>query len=654
MLFTRKLGSILRGKATPLQVSLATTLGGLLGFVPGFFLPGDLGGGFAQAPGLILLLLCAALVLNANLGVFGLTTLLAKLLSFVLLPVSYWLGGVLLDGPLQGLFRGLVNGKVTAWFGLEYYATTGGLLLGLVFGVGSGWLLNRGLRLLRARMAEVEANSERYQKYANKGWVRFSTWLLLGKGKGKQTWRELSESQKRGLPIRISGVIVAVVFLASIYTFQTFFSTPILTRNLKAGLEAVNGATVDLQAARLGLGDGNLSIEGLAIADKNALDRDLFAADKLVATIDTGELLRKRLVIAEIVASNARGNLERAERGVRITGTAPPPPPSPAPAGSKTIDDYVKDYELWRQRLEQAKQWIEKIAGGDQAPAPQPTPEEIAAKKAAQEAAGLARVVATHLLEATPRVVIKKLDIEGIRYSLQGKVDALDLHAQNLSDAPSLLQDLLQVSLKSQSDSLLLALTGRSATTNQLGLDFVLKQVPVDSVFGQLRLAGAAPLQGGTMDLSLKALLDQVQGQGLSLDAPLQVALKDTMFQLAGATPTKVQSLLLPIGLRGPLANPAVSLDDRTLQKALLDAGQQELAGFVQGQAGKLLQGLPTDLKGVVDPSQSPEQMLDAAKQKAAAEQKRLEEEVKQKAEEARKKLLPGGLQGLIPGGKKN
>ncbi|MBZ0153359.1 MAG: hypothetical protein K8J09_17680, partial [Planctomycetes bacterium] len=292
MLFTRKLGSILRGKATPLQVSLATTLGGLLGFVPGFFLPGDLGGGFAQAPGLILLLLGAALVLNANLGVFGLTTLLAKLLSFVLLPVSYWLGGALLDGPLQGLFRGLVNGKVTAWFGLEYYATTGGLLLGLVFGVGSGWLLNRGLRLLRARMAEVEANSERYQKYANKGWVRFLTWLLLGKGKGKQTWRELSESHKRGLPIRISGVIVAVVFLASIYTFQTFFSTPILTRNLKAGLEAVNGATVDLQAARLGLGDGNLSIEGLAIADKNALDRDLFAADKLVATIDTGELLR--------------------------------------------------------------------------------------------------------------------------------------------------------------------------------------------------------------------------------------------------------------------------------------------------------------------------------------------------------------------------
>ena len=117
MLITRKIGSVLRGNATPFQVMLATTLGGLLGFIPGFFLPGDLGGGFLQAPGLILALLCTVLVLNANLGVFGLATLVGKLLSILLLPLSYRLGVFLLDGPLQGVFRTLINGKVTAWFG---------------------------------------------------------------------------------------------------------------------------------------------------------------------------------------------------------------------------------------------------------------------------------------------------------------------------------------------------------------------------------------------------------------------------------------------------------------------------------------------------------------------------------------------------------
>ena len=76
-----------------------------------------------------MLLLTLVLVLNANLGVFGLVTLLAKALSLVLLPVSYRIGVFLLDGPLQGLFRALVNGRVFAWFGLDYYATVGGLAI---------------------------------------------------------------------------------------------------------------------------------------------------------------------------------------------------------------------------------------------------------------------------------------------------------------------------------------------------------------------------------------------------------------------------------------------------------------------------------------------------------------------------------------------
>ena len=54
MFLLRKIGSVLRGNATPLQIVLATLFGCLLGFIPGLFLPGDLGGGLMQAPGLIL------------------------------------------------------------------------------------------------------------------------------------------------------------------------------------------------------------------------------------------------------------------------------------------------------------------------------------------------------------------------------------------------------------------------------------------------------------------------------------------------------------------------------------------------------------------------------------------------------------------------
>jgi uncharacterized protein (TIGR03546 family) len=373
---------------------LATTLGGILGFVPGFFLPGDLGGGFLQAPGLIVLLLCCVLVLNANLGVFGLVTLGCKALSVVMLPVSYALGTWLLDGPLQGLFRALINGKVTAWCGFQYYATAGGLVFGLVFGLGSGLLFNRTIGAIRTKMASVEESSELYQKYAQKKWVRFCTWLLLGKGKGKKDWKDLSEQGKVGMPVRIWGVATAVVLVGSLWVFQQWFSTPILTSNTRGALEWMNGATVDLAAAKLDFGEGTLRFSGLAIADSKALDTDLFAADELTATLDTGELLRKRLVIDELRSTSARSGSPRSKKGVILPTKPPPPEPPPPPANTKTIEDYLADFQVWKQRLEQAREWIDVIAGGDEQPPAGQTPEQRKEDRAEQARVhGIASVV---------------------------------------------------------------------------------------------------------------------------------------------------------------------------------------------------------------------------------------------------------------------
>ena len=706
MFLLRKIGSVFRGNATPLQVLLATVLGGALGFVPGFFLPGDLGGGLLQAPGLILLLLCLVLVLNANLAVFGLVTLVGKLLSLALLPVSYALGRWLIDGPLQETFRGLVNGKVTAWFGLEYYATTGGLVLGLVYGVLAGVLMNRGIRAVRGKMAGLEAGSAIYQQYASKKWVKLLTWLFLGKGQKKLTWQELAAQKKTGLPVRIGGVVVAAVFVASVWILQTWFSAPVLTQTLQSGLQAMNGATVDVKSAQLGLGSGELRVEGLAIADSNELGVDLFAADALVATLDTGELLRKRFVIDTITAQNARSGAGRATPGVRYPGAEPPPEPPKEPGGLPTIDDVLKDYNVWKERLAQARDWIEKIAGPE-APKADPTPAEQQAEQQKQadertkaEAAGLARVVATHLLDKAPRVLVRNVVIDGIGYSLGGKADKLDLKAANLSDRPELVDGNLAFDLKAQSGALAvgLARAGRAAAagTPALGFTYAQKGVPVDSVFGQLQLGGAAPLRGGTIDLAAKGGLQRGAGVPLSLDLPLDVTLKDTTFALAGSKETKVESLALPIGVKGPLTRPSFALSDKALQDALLAAGKQELANFVAGQAGKLLGKYGIDASKYLDPNKSvgenldaakaaaeaeakrladeakakaeaevtrladeakakaaaeAQKLIDEAKAKADAEKKRLEDEAKKKAAEELKKRLPGGIPGLPGGG---
>lgn len=654
MFLLRKIGSVLRGKATPLQVLLATILGGMLGFVPGFFLPGDLGGGFSQAPGLILALLCAVLVLNANLGVFGLVTLIGKAVSVPLVSISYALGTVLVDGPLQGLFRWLVNAKVVAWFGLEYYATTGGVVVGFVFGLATGVLFNKTIRSIRTRMAAVEENSEGYQKYARKWWVRFLTWLLLGSGKGKKSWKELTEQGRLGLPIRISGLMIAAVAVASLWVFQQWFSTPILTRNLRAGLESLNGATVDLDRATLDLGKGEISVKGLAIADSRNLDKDLIAADELIAVVDTGELMKRRFVIDEVRSTTARGGNARTIRAVRFPKKEEPPPPPP-PAGTKTVDDWLKDFDTWKQRFEQAREWIDVLTGGDQPPVAGKTPEEQKAEREAERRrqeveVGPARVRAEHLLAVAPRVLIRKVDIEGIGYSIGGKADKLDLRLRNVSDRPAIVAEPLSAQITSQSGTLEnIKIAGKTATEPRVGFQFAMRGLLVDDVFGKLKINGAPPVRGGTMDLATNGFVGKTQGEGTTVELPLQVTLKQATFALAGAQETKIESLLLPVGVHGPLSRPSVSLDDKALQDALVAAGQKELASFVQGQAGKLLQGVPVDLKGIVDPSKKPADMVDEAKKKAEEEKKRLEDEAKKKALEEAKKKLPGGLQGLIP-----
>ncbi|MGE3172058.1 MAG: hypothetical protein AB7O97_05480 [Planctomycetota bacterium] len=665
MFLTRKIGSFLRGKATRGQVFVAALLGGVLGFVPGFFLPSDLGGGFAQAPLLILSVVFLVLVLNANLGVFGLVTLLAKLLSLVAMPVSFAIGRALIDGPLQGLFRLLVNAPVTAWFGLEYYATTGGLVLGLFFGTAMGIAMLKVLMSFRRRMAQVEENSERYQKHSSKTWVRFMAWILFGKGKGKKlSWQELTEGRK-ALPIRVTGVVLVVLIGAGLWVFQSSYSTPLLTENMRTTLTATNGATVDVGRAELSLSEGFLRIDDLAIADSTTLSTDLFAAAHLEADIDVEALLRRRLVIDRLRVSGASTGTPRTTPAER-TATAPEPEPAPEPpAGTKTIDDYLKDVDLWKQRLAQAREWIETLSGADEAPPAERTPEEQRRHiEAAVEEYGLAKVTAEHLREDLPLVWIRAIDIEGIACP-NLPVAQLDLHVTDLSTNAWLLPQPPKVSVSSPDQALALAFTGPSKAQQGAAIDFALKNLAVDSVFAQLQTGGAAPLRGGTIDLSTKGSLQTHADTETTIDLPLQVTLRGTTFALPGMAPTPVDQLLLPIGLRGAVTSPSVELDDKTLADALLRAGKQELANFVNQQAGKLLGGIP-GAGDLIDPNKTPEQMLDDAKSKVedAAEQARkqaeeaakkaAEDAAKKAAEEAAKKGLGEGLRGLLPGGRKN
>ncbi|MBM3985229.1 MAG: hypothetical protein FJ296_06015 [Planctomycetes bacterium] len=572
-MLSRHVGRMLRGEATPGQVVAACTLGGLLGFLPGF----------ADAPGAWVALVALVLLLQVSLPVVLLVAAASRLLSLALLPASFAVGRVLLDGPTQPLFRAAINAPGLALFGLERYTTSGGLALGLLVGLASGVALVRALARLRAALAGLDSASPKYHALADRPSARVLGWLLLGA-------RDLHWGQppaRRLGPVRMAGLVVVLLLGGLAGVLHQALTGPWLASALRSGLVRANGATVDLAHASLDLAEGRLVLEGLALADPNALDHDLLRAARLTADVDASDLLRRRLALDEVVVSDAVHGAPRATPGARAPGWEPPP--APAPDGtSRTLEDYVREAQAWKERLSQVRRWLEALAGPPE-PEPAaggPTLEEQLEERARQF--GRRGVVASHLIEGAPSFLVRDLRIEGLTSAgLPGEV--LDLTGANLSTQPALLPEPAHLRLATRS-GLLLAEVGVAGGTTAAGGNALLLQLrgwPVERCASALAVDGQPPLQGGTLDLTLQGAW--AGGRAGWLDLPLQIALHDTTLSLGGRS-QRVSQLRLAIGLRGPLDDPALTLDDDQLVQALKDAGAAELSARVDQERAALEQ----------------------------------------------------------------
>ncbi|MBK8979950.1 MAG: hypothetical protein IPM29_28970 [Planctomycetes bacterium] len=667
MFLIRKIGKFVRGKATLPQIVLATTLGAMLGFVPGFFLPQDLGGGFLQAPGLIVALLALVLVLNANLGLFGLTLLAAKLLSFVTLPIAVSVGRALIDGSLEGLFRKIVNAPVLHWFGLEHYATTGGLALGLPLGVVLGFVIWRGLHSMRVKLANVDERSPRFREITGKWWVRLLAWLFLGGGKGrKESWRELAERDRRGRPVRIAGLAVVAVLGIGLWVAQGMLGGAWFHRNTQSGLEQWNGATVDLAVAKLHLTDGRLELGGLAMADAENLLVDAFRARNLTVDLSTSELLAGHVVIDSLVSTEASSGEPRPTPGRRTGEPGPGEPgsgqpggptaggPTPPPGDGRTIDDYIKDAETWKERLRTAAEWIERLTGGDEA-ATGESPEERDARIARErEVLGLVNLVASQLFDERPAVVVRQLAFDGLLAAALGD-DRVDVRGTNLSSHPSRLDQPMELAVAARSGAFSFTLRRDPAHGHTPEIELRIDGLSVDALARQLTVL---PLSGGTIDVRLGGSVDTGRPDAHTwIDLPLTVTLKGTSFVLDGnATP--LDTLQVPIGLRGPLSAPRVSVDEDAFLDALVAQGRAELArqarakidSMLSDQLGGRLGGVGEQVGGLIDGSKTTEEVVDEA-QRRATEAAR--EAAEREAERLRNQV-PEGLRGLLPGGRRD
>ena len=609
-MITRKLGSLFRGKATPFQIVAACVLGALLGFAPDVL----------QAPGLYGLLVAALLVVNANLGLALLVAAIARLLSFVAAPVSFEIGRVLLDGPTTGLAQTIVNAPFLAWCGFEYYAVAGGQALGLVLGTVAGIAFSRAVRSFRLRRAAAENDPSRFAAMASKPWARFMIWLFFG-GKGKQSWEDKA-AKRVGNPVRIWGAALLLLLVAGGYFAQRALGGPLARRGLTAGLEGVNGATVDVGAVTLDLEEGRLEIDGLALADPEALATDLFRAARLEADLDQTDLLRRQVHIARIVISDARSGAPRATPGER---TRPAPVEEEDAStdaglgmGGVSLEEVFEQYDVWKERLGQAQEWLERLAGEASDEEEAGEDEESLADRLARRAReqGWFSVDAEHLVEDAPTLLLSELVVDSLQVdAIPGRT--FDLRGSALSTHPALVDAPPRVELVSRDGAIgfEVDLAPASRGGGDGALRFHWKGLALDDAMAQLKLSGAPPFQGGTIDLELGGAWDK--GRIGRLNLPLRVTVRDTIFTYKGVEPTRIDELPLTIGISGSLDAPRIHFDASALTDALVAAGKKELANQVRsrisGEVGEKLDEL-AEGAGIEVPDDVGDALQDAAK----------------------------------------
>lgn len=568
-MLTRNLGKLLHGKTTSFQVYAASVLGMMLGFQPSA----------SNAPGLIFVLIVLLGVLNANLFLAGMAALLGKILLVALLPVSFYLGRVLLDGPTQPLFGTLINAPGTALLGLEYYTATGGVLMGLLLGLALGYTLRLLIKGFRRKMASLESDSEKYAKWSGKKPVKVFAWLVFG-GKGKKTYRELAEQAKIGNPIRPLGAAAAVLLIVLVGLIYFLFSDKLVTAVVVRGLERANGATVDLESAEVRLGEGRMTFQGLAMADPNALNTDVFRAATLEADISSNDLLRKRISLDQVQISGASTGAARTSPGVIVGKRPTPAEPEPPAENEKTLEDYIKQAQTWKDRLAQIREWLDRGSGPAQ-DEDEPTFDDWLKQQIAQR--GYANVRADHLIQEAPTFLIRSLVAEGVVAEDLPGDQTLDIHASNLSTHPALVGEPPRIEVTSSADTLKLNLTLPVAATDRNAghIDFALNKLPVDAVASELTFDGQQPIAGGTYDITLNG--------GFSpgdLQLPMTLTLHDTTLTIPGNKPTSVSELPLTLGLRGPMDAPRFAIDPNQLTNALVAAGANELANKAKSELG--------------------------------------------------------------------
>jgi hypothetical protein len=331
------------------------------------------------------------------------------------------------------------------------------------------------------------------------------------------------------------------------------------------------------------------------MADPNALELDILRVAQSDIDLRGADLLTKRIGFDRIELTDVSSGEQRAVRGRRVgKDVTPPEAPEPENDDEKTIDDYIQQAEKWKDRLAQVQEWLERMGsskpddGTIDPSAPPGERKETLRERLAREARmhGYARVAADHLVDGAPTVAVYELITNEARVA-QLPGETVSVRGENLSSQPWLLDAAPRLVASSSGGTLdvdiMLGDAARSPTPSAFKV--AVRNIPGDTIGQQLSIPGGPPISGGTVDVMLDGGFSK-RGIGF-LDMPLQVSLRDTTLSVPGAGSQDVEQLDLAFAVRGPIANPRITVDGDMMADALVQAGASRLAGELEGAVGE-------------------------------------------------------------------
>jgi uncharacterized protein (TIGR03546 family) len=579
----KKLIKLLRGQVSPVLAGLAVGLGFWFGLMPGFY-------------GIHALMLVLVLLLNVPIGLFILFMGFGKGASLAAAPLLYHTGSFV-QSNLSGLTAFCQKIPIVGLTDFSHFALVGALLLGPVCGAAIGFAFGGMVLGFRKTWLKLEENTEKFNLWYNKKWVRVLDRIIVGK-RGAKDARHALESKTRY--IRKAGAVLAVLLILSLLAFSLLFQKQYVRNKAVAKLTEINGATVDIATLNLSPVSGTMKLAGVGVTDREEPTQNTVDIGEVSARASVYQMSLGKLVMDEVKVANVQFGQPRQTPGTVLeqpSDTGADGETTGGEAGGGSVPDanaadlerYIAKYEEFKAWLEKIKPWLPK---GQQESVPAETPHrylDFLSAKGGPEAA--VRMWAK-------QVIMEKVALQDNQFG------SSTIRLTNLNDAPEAAK--LPVGFEIVSDA---------GAQMQMQMHFEEPETPgkvtgtfdafdLSKMQGSLKEDNDLQFQSGKAGGTWAGYLtqDKVDITVAARLSQLKATAKNGLFgldpQLTQEALNTLTDLAVSLRIVGPLTDPKISFDTGDLKKQIVAAGKQRVLGEIQKQ---IQDKAPEEVKELMD-----------------------------------------------------